>query len=215
MASIALAIRMDSPGPALYRPRRIGRGGGHFSMFKFRTMIVDAESRLEEFAHLNMANGMVKIPDDPRVTRVGKLLRRFSLDELPQLFNVITGHMSLVGPRPHDVKELEGADLKSDLRLAMRPGLTGLWQVSARSDPDLNRRVHFDHTYVRDWSLLLDMKIIARTVPTVVRGEGGKVTAQPGGVAISRNGGGGGGGELPLSDPMQPMAGWAAAQPRE
>src|SRR3989440_11656659 len=128
MLLIATAIRMDSPGPALFRAKRIGRHGALFSMYKFRTMVHGAEERLEELAHLNLANGMVKIPDDPRVTRVGKWLRRFSLDELPQLFNVMAGHMSLVGPRPHDVTELQGSDLKSDLRLAMRPGLTGLWQ---------------------------------------------------------------------------------------
>jgi lipopolysaccharide/colanic/teichoic acid biosynthesis glycosyltransferase len=211
MASIAVAIMLDSPGPALYRPKRIGRNGTVFSMYKFRTMVEDAEAKLQEIAHLNLASGMVKIPNDPRVTRVGRWLRRFSLDELPQVYNVIAGHMSLVGPRPHDVHELPASTLQLDPRLSMRPGLTGLWQVSARSDPDLNRRVHFDHTYIRNWSLLLDMKIIAKTVPTVVRGEGGNVSAQP--IVMSTNSGGGG--EVPLSDRMQPMAGWPVAQPHE
>lgn len=175
MASIAVAVVLDTPGPALYRPKRVGRNGSVFSMYKFRTMVHNAEAKLDEIAHLNVATGMVKIPDDPRVTRVGKLLRRFSLDELPQLYNVILGHMSLVGPRPHDVTELVGADLKADPRLAMRPGLTGLWQVLARSDPSLDRRMHFDRTYVSNWSLALDLKIIAKTVPAVVRGDGGSV----------------------------------------
>jgi lipopolysaccharide/colanic/teichoic acid biosynthesis glycosyltransferase len=118
---------------------------------------------------------MVKIPDDPRVTRIGKWLRRFSLDELPQVYNVVMGHMSLVGPRPHDVHDLASEDLTHDPRLRMRPGLTGLWQVSARSDPSLESRVRFDLAYVNRWSLLLDAKILAKTVPVVVLGEGGKV----------------------------------------
>jgi lipopolysaccharide/colanic/teichoic acid biosynthesis glycosyltransferase len=176
MLLIAAAIRLDSPGPALFRPRRIGHRGRVFSMYKFRTMVHGAEERLHEFAHLNLANGMVKIPDDPRVTRIGKWLRRFSLDELPQVYNVVVGHMSLVGPRPHDVHELSSNDLEHDPRLRMRPGLTGLWQVSARSDPNLDSRVRFDLAYVSRWSLLLDAKILAKTIPVVVLGQGGKVT---------------------------------------
>ena len=137
MLLIAAAIRLDSPGPALFRAKRIGRHGKPFSMYKFRTMVHGAEERLQEFAHLNLANGMVKIPDDPRVTRIGKWLRRFSLDELPQVYNVVLGHMSLVGPRPHDVHELSSNDLEHDPRLRMRPGthraLAG--QCSLRSEP--------------------------------------------------------------------------------
>ncbi len=180
MASIALAIRLDSRGPALYRPKRVGRGGSVFSMYKFRTMVDGAEEKLKEVAHLNVASGMVKIPDDPRVTRVGKVLRRFSLDELPQLYNVVLGHMSLVGPRPHDVHEIATHNLENDPRLAMRPGLTGLWQVTARSDPRFEKRLQLDHKYVLNWSLLLDLKIIASTIPTVVRGQGGTVVHKPG-----------------------------------
>ena len=175
MLLIAAAIRLDSPGPALFRPVRIGHRGKLFSMYKFRTMVHGAEGRLHEFAHLNLANGMVKIPDDPRVTRIGKWLRRFSLDELPQVYNVVLGHMSLVGPRPHDVHELPSNDLEHDPRLGMRPGLTGLWQVSARSDPNLESRVRFDLAYVNRWSLMLDVKILAKTIPVVVLGQGGKV----------------------------------------
>jgi lipopolysaccharide/colanic/teichoic acid biosynthesis glycosyltransferase len=175
MLLIATAIRLDSPGPALFRPKRIGHRGKLFSMYKFRTMVHGADERLHEFAHLNVANGMVKIPNDPRVTRIGKWLRRFSLDELPQVYNIVLGHMSLVGPRPHDVQDLSSDDLEHDQRLAMRPGLTGLWQVSARSDPNLESRVRFDLAYVNRWSLMLDAKILAKTIPVVVLGQGGKV----------------------------------------
>ena len=179
MLLIAAAIRLDSPGPALFRAKRIGHRGRPFSMYKFRTMVHGAEERLQEFAHLNLANGMVKIPDDPRVTRIGKWLRRFSLDELPQVYNVVLGHMSFVGPRPHDAHELSPNELEQDPRLRMRPGLTGLWQVSARSDPNLESRVRFDLHYVNSWSLLLDAKILAKTIPVVILGEGGKVIPSP------------------------------------
>jgi len=179
MLLIATAITFDSPGPALFRAKRVGRGGKLFSMYKFRTMVHGAEERLQELAHLNVANGMVKIPDDPRVTRIGKWLRRFSLDELPQVYNVLLGHMSLVGPRPHDLYDLNhltSTDWENDPRLRMKPGLTGLWQVSARSDPNFENRVRFDLHYVNNWSLLLDAKILAKTIPVVVLGEGGKIT---------------------------------------
>jgi lipopolysaccharide/colanic/teichoic acid biosynthesis glycosyltransferase len=175
MVAIAVAIRVDSPGPVIFRPTRIGRRGKPFAMYKFRTMVNGAHERLNEVAHLNLADGMTKIPDDPRVTRVGKWLRRFSLDELPQVVNILAGHMSLVGPRPHDSHELPEADLEHDPRLFVRPGLTGLWQISARSDPSLASRVHFDMLYVTGWSLLLDAKILAKTVPVVVLGQGGRV----------------------------------------
>jgi hypothetical protein len=144
-------------------------------MYKFRTMVKDAEERLHEVAHLNVAEGMTKIPDDPRVTRMGKWLRRFSLDELPQLVNVVAGHMSLVGPRPHDKHELPDDRVEHDPRLSMRPGLTGLWQVNARTDPSIARRVHYDLEYVDHWSLTLDLRILAKTIPAVVLGNGGKV----------------------------------------
>jgi lipopolysaccharide/colanic/teichoic acid biosynthesis glycosyltransferase len=175
MVAIGVAILIDSPGPVLFRPTRVGRRGKHFTMYKFRTMVKGADGRLHEVAHLNVADGMVKIPHDPRVTRMGRWLRRFSLDELPQIYNVISGHMSLVGPRPHDVHELANVDLAQEPRLAMRPGLTGLWQVHARSDPSLASRVHHDLNYVNGWSLLLDAKILAKTVPVVVLGKGGSV----------------------------------------
>jgi len=178
--AIAAAILLDSPGPVLYKARRVGRHGRHFPMLKFRTMVADAESRLHEVAHLNVATGMVKIPDDPRVTRTGRWLRRFSLDELPQLYNVLAGHMSLVGPRPHDASELPQAAFDQDPRLAMRPGLTGLWQVSARSNPSLEHRIHHDTKYVNGWSLGMDARILAKTVPAVVFGKGSLVQGGPG-----------------------------------
>src|SRR5437660_9844754 len=179
MLLIATAVRLDSPGPALFRAKRIGRNGALFSVYKFRTMVHGAEERVQELAHLNVANGMVKIPDDPRVTRIGRWLRRFSLDELPQVYNVLLGHMSLVGPRPHDLYDLyhvTSNDWEHDPRLHMKPGLTGLWQVSARSDPNFENRVRFDLHYVNNWSLLLDAKILAKTIPVVVLGEGGKIS---------------------------------------
>ena len=172
---IVLGIRLDSPGRTLFRAKRIGRQGRPFTMYKFRTMHRGAEERLEELAHLNLAAGMTKIPHDPRVTRMGKWLRRFSLDELPQIYNVIAGDMSLVGPRPHDAHELPKGDLEHEPRLSMRPGLTGLWQVSARSDPNLASRVRYDLLYVKRWSLLLDLKILLKTVPIVALGGGGLV----------------------------------------
>lgn len=175
MAVIWVVIRLDSPGPALFRAQRIGRHGKTFSMYKFRTMVDGAEERLHEYAHLNVADGMVKIPDDPRVTRIGKWLRRSSLDELPQIFNILVGHMSLVGPRPHDVHDLPALVVEQDPRMAMRPGLTGLWQVSARSDPSLESRIRFDLLYLNQWSLLLDAKIMVKTVPAVVLAKGGRV----------------------------------------
>jgi lipopolysaccharide/colanic/teichoic acid biosynthesis glycosyltransferase len=175
MIGIAAAIWLDSPGPVLYRTTRVGRHGKPFPMWKFRTMVADAHERLAEIAHLNVATGMVKIPDDPRVTRVGKWLRRYSLDELPQLYNIVAGHMSLVGPRPHDLTDDVPPTPDHHARLAMRPGLSGLWQVTARSDPRLETRIRCDLDYVTNWSLALDANILARTVPAVLLARGGRV----------------------------------------
>jgi lipopolysaccharide/colanic/teichoic acid biosynthesis glycosyltransferase len=225
MLLIAAAIRLDSPGPALFRAKRVGRYGKLFSMYKFRTMVQGADERLQEFAHLNVANGMVKIPDDPRVTRIGKWLRRFSLDELPQVYNIVLGQMSLVGPRPHDVHDLASADVEHDPRLRVRPGLTGLWQVNARSDPNLESRVRFDLAYVNRWSLLLDAKILAKTIPVVVLGQGGKVrhgghvpTSDARAVtrAIESNGSNGSvHPELSGNGSPRPIEAWAAPAPTE
>lgn len=172
---IALAILVDSGRPILFRAERIGRGGRRFKMYKFRTMTPDAAARLPQLQHLNVAEGMVKIPNDPRVTPVGRWLRRFSLDEFPQLWNVIRGDMSLIGPRPHDPREVQQTDEVFHTRFAMRPGLTGLWQVRARNHPSLSLRVYYDLRYVAEWSLLLDLWIACLTVPVVLRGQGGDV----------------------------------------
>lgn len=177
---IALAILVESGPPVLFRAHRLGREGKPFIMYKFRTMVPDAESRLADLAHLNKGEGMVKIPTDPRVTKVGRLLRRFSLDELPQLWNVARGDMSLVGPRPHDIHEIDPQEPANLLRLAVRPGLTGLWQVAARGDPRLGTRVGLDLEYVRRRSLLLDLRLLAATLPIVFLGLGDRVTSNSG-----------------------------------
>ena len=171
--AIAVAIKIDSPGPAFFRQTRIGRRGKPFTIVKFRTMSVDAEARKADLAHLNEGAGpLFKMKSDPRITRVGSFLRKTSLDELPQLFNVVTGNMSLVGPRPHLPEEIElfGDDFRR--RLLVKPGLTGLWQVSGRSDLTFDESVRVDLHYVENWSLALDSVILAKTVTTVVKGSG-------------------------------------------
>lgn len=176
LAVISCAIWVDSGAPIIFRARRLGKDGTVFTMYKFRTMVRDAPMLLTEYAHLNLGVGMVKIPNDPRVTRTGRWLRAFSFDELPQLWNVIRGDMSLVGPRPHDVGELSLADSAHRLRLSVRPGLTGLWQVAARDDPLLSTRVHLDLSYVQNWSLWIDAKIVLRTIPVVLSGCGDRIS---------------------------------------
>ena len=185
IAVVALAIWYDSGGPVVYRTQRFGRGGRLFRMYKFRTMIPRAAERLEELGHLNLGQGMVKIPGDPRVTRIGRICRRFSLDELLQLWNVIRGDMSLVGPRPHDPSEISLEDEMHRFRLSVRPGLTGLWQVSARSDPSLNVRVRYDLQYIRECDFVLDVKILCRTLMSVVRGDGDRVQVGEPAVVLS------------------------------
>jgi exopolysaccharide biosynthesis polyprenyl glycosylphosphotransferase len=174
MLAIALAVRLDSPGPALFRQTRIGQSGRPFVMFKFRTMSVDAESRRSELVALNQnADGLLfKIANDPRVTRVGRVLRRFSLDELPQLLNVVFGSMSMVGPRPPLPAEVEQYDDSVRRRLLVRPGLTGLWQISGRSDLSWEESVRLDLRYVENWSLLLDVLILWKTAFAVLGARG-------------------------------------------
>src|SRR6187200_459832 len=153
----------------LFRQRRVGVHGRQFSLIKFRSMAVDAEGRLADLAHLNEIQGRAfKITNDPRVTPVGRFLRRTSLDELPQLLNVLRGDMSLVGPRPPLPREVEGYDLWHRRRLSMKPGITGLWQVSARRSDDFDDRAELDLSYIDRWSLWLDFKILARTVPAAL-----------------------------------------------
>jgi exopolysaccharide biosynthesis polyprenyl glycosylphosphotransferase len=173
LAGLALAIRADSTGPVLFRQIRVGKDGREFVMYKFRTMRADAEARLTELCHLNEMDGVLfKMRDDPRVTRVGRWLRRFSLDELPQLLNVITGGMSLVGPRPPLPHEVAVYPDDARRRLAVKPGMTGLWQVSGRSDLTWEDAVRLDLRYVENWSLSLDLVILLRTLSAVTRGAG-------------------------------------------
>lgn len=174
-AFVALKIKLDSPGPVFFRQQRMGCGDKPFLMFKFRTMVADADTRREEVAHLNMhvTNGdarMLKIPDDPRVTSFGKTLRRLSIDELPQLLNVVKGDMSLVGPRPLPLDEDERVEDWGRHRLALKPGITGLWQVTGRSSIPFGEMLNLDYIYVSGWSLWGDLRLIARTIPAVFRG---------------------------------------------
>jgi len=172
-ALIALLVRLDSPGPIFYRRRVLGRGGTQFDAFKFRTMFVDGDAILarhpELLAELQRDQ---KLRNDPRVTRVGRWLRKYSLDELPQLFNVLAGQMSLVGPRMISPPELARyGDAAADL-LSVKPGITGLWQVSGRSDLAPQERVRLDLQYVHSRSFWLDLKLLLLTIPAIVRGRG-------------------------------------------
>jgi exopolysaccharide biosynthesis polyprenyl glycosylphosphotransferase len=179
LALIAIAIKLDSPGRVLFRQRRIGAGGRAFAIIKFRTMTTDAEDRKRELAHLNKhANDghdtrMFKIPGDPRATRVGRVLRRYSLDELPQFVNVLRGDMSLVGPRPLIPDEDRQVADWGRKRLDLRPGMTGLWQVLGRSDIPFEEMVKLDYQYVTSWSLGNDLRLLLRTIPLVFTGRGG------------------------------------------
>ena len=156
-----------------FRQVRVARHGHEFTMYKFRTMIDDADARRAEVAHLDEADGVLfKIRVDPRVTRAGRFLRLHSLDELPQLWNVLRGEMSLVGPRPPLVSEVQGYDVWHRRRLSMKPGMTGLWQVRARTERDFDRWVETDLEYIDSWSLWLDLRIILRTIPAVLNREG-------------------------------------------
>jgi len=168
-AAIVLAIRLDSPGPVLYRQERVGKHGQRFWMFKFRSMRQDADQLLAQLQAQNEASGpLFKMRRDPRVTRVGGVLRRLSLDELPQLFNVLRGEMSLVGPRPPLPLEVEQYEDWQHGRLRAMPGITGLWQVSGRSEVPFHDMVRLDLHYIRNWSLGLDLEILLRTLPAVV-----------------------------------------------
>lgn len=171
--AVALAIKLDSQGPVVFRQVRLGRGGRPFTMYKLRTMTHDAERRLAEVRRLNIMNGPTfKAVDDPRITRVGRLLRRFSLDELPQFWNVLRGQMAVVGPRPPLPSEWVEVSATERRRLAVTPGITGLWQVSGRNHCPHERMVQLDLEYVRRRSLWLDVSIILRTVPSMFRGRG-------------------------------------------
>lgn len=173
LALLSILIRIDSAGPVLYVADRVGRKGRKFRCYKLRTMIVGADLRKDELRAENEREGpFFKLEDDPRVTRLGRWLRSTSLDELPQLWNVLRGEMSLVGPRPHPVDDYERYSIEHLRRLDVSPGLTGLWQVTARNDPSFETNMALDLEYIENWSLGLDLKILLKTVPAVFRAEG-------------------------------------------
>lgn len=176
-AVVALLIKLTSPGPVLFRQKRCGLNGQHFTMYKFRTMVTDAEQRKQELAVFNEMSGPVfKMTKDPRIIAIGRFLRRFSIDEFPQLFNVLRGEMSLVGPRPLPVDEvMRFDDVAHRRRLSVKPGLTCLWQIKGRNKVvDFNEWVRLDLEYIDNWSLWLDFEILLRTIPAVLGGAGAK-----------------------------------------
>ncbi len=173
LLAIAIAVRGDSPGPIFYLSERIGKKGRVFRCIKFRTMVSDAERRRADILHMNERDSVLfKITNDPRITRTGRVLRKYSLDELPQLMNVLRGDMSLVGPRPPIASEVKRYELNHLRRLDVVPGVTGLWQVQARQDPSFDSYISLDTAYIENWSLWLDIKILVRTVGVVVSGTG-------------------------------------------
>jgi lipopolysaccharide/colanic/teichoic acid biosynthesis glycosyltransferase len=170
---IALAIAVREGRPVLFRQARVGKDGQYFNVYKFRTMVVDAEEKKASLASQNHGNGLLfKVRDDPRVTRTGAWLRRWSLDELPQLLNVLKGDMSLVGPRPPLPDEVAHYTDYVRRRLVVKPGITGLWQVSGRSDLPWDEAVRLDLRYVENWSLILDLQILWKSWPAVFHGSG-------------------------------------------
>ena len=172
-AVVAIAIKLDSRGPVFFRQVRMGADNRPFRVLKFRTMVEDAEAQKHKVAHLNMHNGadsrMFKVPDDPRVTRVGRVLRRWRIDELPQLFNVVRGRMSLVGPRPLILEEDQHVEDWARRRLDLKPGMTGLWQVLGASDIPFDEMTKLDYLYVTNWSLREDIRLIMLTLPALTR----------------------------------------------
>jgi exopolysaccharide biosynthesis polyprenyl glycosylphosphotransferase len=171
--AIAIAVKIDSHGPIFYSSERIGKKGRVFRCMKFRTMVRDAERRRADMMHMNERDGVLfKISNDPRITKVGRILRKYSLDELPQFFNVLKGDMSVVGPRPPIASEVKEYKLSHLRRLDVTPGVTGLWQVQARQDPSFDSYISLDMTYIENWSIWLDIKIILRTIGVVFAGTG-------------------------------------------
>ena len=170
---IALAIKLSSRGPVFFVDRRIGVGEREFPMLKFRTMVADAAELQETLEERNEATGaLFKMRDDPRVTGVGRVLRRLSLDEIPQIVNVLRGEMSLVGPRPLPLRDYELLEDWHHARYAVLPGMTGLWQISGRSGLNFDDLVRLDFTYIENWSIWLDISIIAKTIPAVLTRRG-------------------------------------------
>jgi lipopolysaccharide/colanic/teichoic acid biosynthesis glycosyltransferase len=173
MLVAAILIKLSSArGPVFFRQERVGINGRRFTLYKFRTMVVGAEHIKSQLLHMNEMDGPVfKMRDDPRVTRLGRFLRRSSIDEFPQLFNVVMGHMSIVGPRPPLPAEVEKYELRQRRRLSVKPGLTCLWQVSGRNKVDFNTWMKLDLYYIDNWSWWLDLKILLRTIPAIFRGQ--------------------------------------------
>ena len=173
MFAIGIAIKLGSRGPAIYRSLRLGKCGREFDCYKFRTMIAGSDGWKEDLRGLNQRRGpFFKIADDPRVTRFGRFLRKYSLDELPQFWNVLLGDMSLVGPRPHPVEDCAQYTSADCRRLDVKPGITGLWQVVARSNPSFEICMMLDLAYIKKWSVLGDCRIMLRTIPAVLAGDG-------------------------------------------
>ena len=173
MAAVALAIKLEDGGPVLFRQERVGKASGRFAMVKFRSMVVDADQCRAELEAMNEGAGpLFKLRSDPRITRVGAFIRRYSLDELPQLINVVTGDMSIVGPRPPLAAEVERYGMDARRRLLVKPGITGLWQISGRSNLTWEETVRLDLRYVENWSLMMDLVIVWKTVNAVLRGNG-------------------------------------------
>jgi lipopolysaccharide/colanic/teichoic acid biosynthesis glycosyltransferase len=173
LAVFAVWIKADSAGPILYRSSRVGKKGCAFTCYKLRTMQANAEEMKKSLRHRNERQGpFFKIKHDPRITRVGKFLRKYSLDELPQFWNVLTGEMSLVGPRPHPIDDFERYSLEHLCRLDVKPGITGLWQVEARRDPSFEKSMQLDLEYIERWNLLLDLKIGLKTLNVLIKGNG-------------------------------------------
>jgi len=170
---IAVAIRLDSPGPVIFKQRRVGRHGAEFTCLKFRSMFCDAESKVCLLRDQNEATGpLFKMRNDPRMTRAGRFLRRTSLDELPQFWNVLRGEVSVIGPRPALPSEVKEYAPWHQRRLEVPPGITGLWQVSGRSDLTFDEMVLLDVYYIENWSPFLDLRILLKTIPTVILGSG-------------------------------------------
>ncbi|WP_024831338.1 sugar transferase [Ruminiclostridium josui] len=166
---ISFAIKVDSPGPAIFKQERMGFRGKIFNMYKFRTMVNNAEQLLEEVQQRNQMSGhMFKIKDDPRITKLGRVLRKTSIDELPQLVNVIKGEMSLVGPRPPLIREVEKYDIWHHLRMSIKPGLTGIWQISGRNKLGFDGMIRLDLKYIRERNFWYDLKIIIKTMPVLL-----------------------------------------------
>lgn len=173
MALVVILIKLESPGPVLFRQKRVGKWGQTFTCYKFRSMYIDAERRLDELRALNEADGPVfKMKNDPRVTRVGRIIRKLSIDELPQLFNVVKGEMSIVGPRPALPDEVAQYSCDQIRRLNAMPGITGLQQVSGRSNIDFQQWIAFDLQYISEQSLRKDIEIIIKTIPAVLFSRG-------------------------------------------